>query len=62
MIVKNIPRGLDVDYKDELSKIFTFNAVPVSESRIVVTKVVLVFNIEELIKKEEGLKEIVEEK
>jgi hypothetical protein len=30
-MVKNVPRGLNVDYKEELKKIFTYYAVPDSE-------------------------------
>lgn len=57
-MVKNVPRGLDVNYKSELQKIFTFYACPESDQKIEVTKVVLVYDIESLIEKEEELKKI----
>jgi hypothetical protein len=34
LMVKNIPRGLHVDYKEELKKIFTTVAVQDSEKNI----------------------------
>lgn len=68
-MVTNIPRGLDVDYKEELRKIFEHYAVPdqkdVEEEnkiKISITKICLVYDIEELIEKEEELKRIVEKK
>lgn len=41
---------------------FTYHAIPKSDALVVVTKVVLVYNIEELIKMEDELGEIVQEK
>lgn len=61
-MVKNIPRGLKLNYSEELTKIFTYYALPSSESKVVVTKVSLVYDIEDLIKLEEELGEIVKEK
>jgi hypothetical protein len=58
--VKNIPIGLNRNYKDELKNIFTQYAVP--GKLLVVTKVVLVYNIEEIIELEEKLKKILKKK
>jgi hypothetical protein len=58
--VKNVPIGPNRDYRDELYNIFTNYAVP--QKLLVVTKVVLVYNIDEIIEKEEELKEIIKEK
>lgn len=60
--MKNIPTGLGVDYKQELSKIFTHYSVPNQEIKIVVTKVVLVYDLQEINEKEEELKKLIKEK
>ena len=61
-MVKKIPTGMDVDYKVELAKILTYQAVPQSEVQIVVSKVVLVYDIEEIIDLEKELKTLVHKK
>lgn len=62
IIVKNIPTGLTVDYKHELTLLFQNYAVLDSEAEVVVSKVVLVYNIEQLIGLEKELDELMEEK
>jgi hypothetical protein len=53
--VKNIPIGLDIDYKVTLTNIFSHYAVPGRELEI--TKIVLVYDIDEIIELEEELKD-----
>jgi hypothetical protein len=60
--VKNIPKGLQVDYKHELTSIFQNYAVLDSEIEIVVSKVVLVYDIEEVIELEKELDKLIDEK
>ena len=60
--VKNIPRGLDVKYRDEITSIFENYAVQDSQHPIIVKKVVLVYDIDEIIEKEEQLDKLVEKK
>ena len=51
--VKNIPMQLRVNYKDKLKEIFEIYSVPGSEQKIQVTKVFLVYDIDELKIKED---------
>jgi len=44
--VKNLPIGLNVDYKWEIKNLFENYAVLDSSKKIIVRKVVLVYNIE----------------
>lgn len=60
--VKNIPKGLDVDYKWELTNIFQNYAVLDSELELVIRKVVLVYDIEEIVELEEELDKLVDKK
>lgn len=55
--MKNIPVVANINYKEELKNIFTHYAVP--GKLLEVTKVVLVYNIEEIIKNEEKLKRVI---
>ena len=60
--VKNIPTGLKLDYKANLKNIFENYAIQDSSFPIVVEKVVLVYNITDIIEMEEELKDLVEKK
>lgn len=61
-MVTNVPKGLQIDYKHELTRLFQNYAVLDSEIEIVVAKVVLVYNIDELIEMEKELDGLMEEK
>lgn len=50
--VKNIPVDLEVDYHDELKKIFENSAVLDSSEAIIVEKIVLIYDIDEIIEME----------
>jgi hypothetical protein len=50
--VRNIPLGLNLDYKEQLKEIFEQYAVLESDQQITVKKVVLVYDIEDLIEME----------
>ncbi|CAK64341.1 unnamed protein product (macronuclear) [Paramecium tetraurelia] len=60
--VKNIPLGLGLNYKWELKHMFETCAVISDTNPIVVKKVVLVYDIEEIIEMEKKLDELVERK
>lgn len=60
--VKNIPTGLSVDYKTELKNLFENYAVLDSTKKIIVRKVVLVYDIEEIIELEKKLDTLIERK
>ncbi|CAD8147563.1 unnamed protein product [Paramecium octaurelia] len=60
--VKNIPTGLSVDYKAELTNLFQKYAVLDSTKEIIVRKVVLVYDIEEIIELEKKLDTLIERK
>jgi len=60
IMVKNVPKGLDVNYQYELTKIFNGEAVP--DTHIVVTNVDLVYDATELFEEEEKMGELVKEK
>lgn len=60
--VKNIPKGLAVDYKKEITNLFQNYAVFDSEMEMKVTKVVLVYDIEEIIQLENEINELIKQK
>lgn len=61
--VKNIPTGLQVqNYKFEIKNLFETVAVLDSSTKIVVRKVVLVYDIEDIIKLEHQLDDLVQKK
>jgi hypothetical protein len=57
--VKNIPKDLNVDYRAELKYIFENYAVSDPSKPIEVKKVVLVYDIEEIIELEKSLDNII---
>lgn len=62
IFVKNIPTNLPVDYILELKYMFENFAVMNSETPIVVEKVVLVYDIEEIIGMEHDLDNLIKKK
>ncbi|CAD8069040.1 unnamed protein product [Paramecium sonneborni] len=60
--VKNIPTGLSVDYKYELKNLFENYSVLDSTKTIIVRKVVLVYDIEEIIELEKQLDQLIQQK
>lgn len=60
--MKNIPKGLDCNYVEELDRIFRFVAVSDSANTIDVKKVVLVYDTTELFEMEEEVIDLVREK
>ncbi|CAD8055184.1 unnamed protein product [Paramecium primaurelia] len=60
--VKNIPTGLSVDYKYELKNLFENYSILDSTKQIIVRKVVLVYDIEEIIELEKKLDQLLQSK